>query len=89
MAKTQTFTKLSPAEATAEVTAALAAMGITGCSVSSSVLQIGRQRKVYLTTVASKLPAPGATLAALGALPDVCNSGTMGRGTVYVTRRLH
>lgn len=90
MPKTQTFTKLSPSEATAEVTAALAGTGITGCTVSSSPQEIGRQRKMFLTTVASKVPegAEGRALATLCTLPDVCSSGTMGRGTVYVYRRL-
>jgi hypothetical protein len=90
MPKTQTFTSLSPAEATAEVTAALTAMNIAGCSVSSSPQEIGRQRKMYLTTVVSKVPETADTLAALRAtLPDVCGSGTMGRGVLYVSRRLH
>jgi uncharacterized membrane protein (DUF4010 family) len=90
MPKTQTFTSLSPAEATAEVTAALTAMNIAGCSVSSSTQEIGRQRKMYLTTVVSKLgTSAGAALAVLSDLPDVCGSGTMGRGVLYVSRRLH
>jgi uncharacterized lipoprotein len=90
MAKTQAFTKLSPAEATAEVTAALAAIGVAGCNVSSSPQEIGRQRKNYLTTVATKVPGAAAdtALTALRSLPDVCGGGTMGRGTVYVCRRL-
>ena len=90
MAKTQTFTKLSPAEATAEVASALTAAGFAARSVTSSPQMIGRQRKMYLTTVATGLDgqaAPG-TLALLRELPDVCYSGTMGRGTVYVCRRL-
>ena len=87
MAKTQTFTKLSPSEATAEVTAALTAAGFAAKSVTSSPQEIGRQRKMYLTTVATGLEAASCALALLRELQDVCYSGTMGRGTVYVCRR--
>ena len=58
MAKTETFTKLTPAESTAEVTAALTAAGIAGCSVSSSGMMLGRQRRYYLATV-DQPPAGG------------------------------
>ena len=88
MAKTQTFTKLSPAEATAEVAGALTAAGLNAKSVTSSPQMIGRQRKMYLTTVATGLDAAPGALALLRELPDVCYSGIMGRGTAYVCRRL-
>ena len=91
MAKTQTFTKLSPSEATAEVTAALNAAGFDDLIVSSSPLVVGRQDKVFLATVASKLPEQSTdeALAILRDLPDVCTADTMGRGVVFIYRRLH
>jgi hypothetical protein len=90
MAKTETFTKLTAAESTAEVAAALTVAGITGCSVSSSGMELGRQRKYYLATVASRLPetSKGAALAALRNLPDVCSAVESGRNTVCIYRRL-
>lgn len=90
VAKTVTFTKLTPAESTAEVTAALAAAGIAGCSVSSSGAELGRQRKHYLATVVSRLPetVKGKALAALRGLPDVCSAVEAGRNTVCIYRRL-
>lgn len=90
MAKTVTFTKLTPAESTAEVTAALTAAGITGCSVTSSGAELGRQRKHYLATVASRLPetSKGTALAALRNLPDVCSAVEFGRNSVMIYRRL-
>jgi hypothetical protein len=88
MTRTQTFTRLSPPEATAEVTAALTAEGFTLRSVSSGVGEVGLQRKNYLMTVVNGLEQrEGAALALLRNLPDVCSSGTMGRGTVYIYRR--
>lgn len=90
MAKTVTFTKLTPAESTAEVTAALAAAGIAGCTVSSSGAELGRQRKHYLATCVSRLPkaSRGAALAALRNLPDVCSAVEFGSGSVMIYRRL-
>jgi len=89
MTKTQTITTLSPSGATAEVTAALAAVGLTGLSVSSSPQMIGRQGKVFLSTVVSKMAGQeDAALAAIRDLPDVCTAGAMGCGTVYIYRRM-
>lgn len=87
MAKAQRFTKLSPGEATSEAADALAAAGLAGFRVSSSPAEVGRQRKVFLLTVASGGEASRA-LAVLRDLPDVTSAGTMGRGTAYIYRRL-
>lgn len=90
MAKTVTFTKLTTAESTAEVTGALAAVGIVDCSVSSSGTMLGLQRKYYLATVASRLPetSKAAALTALRSLPDVCSAVEFGRNAVCIYRRL-
>jgi hypothetical protein len=90
MTKTQTFTKLSPAEATAEAAAALAAGGLDGLTVSSSPQIVGRQRKVFLATVVSSIPerSEAAVLAILTDLPGVSNAGTIGRSTAYIYRRM-
>jgi len=83
----QRITKLSPGEATTEAAGALAAANLAGFSVSSSPQMVGRQRKVFLMTVASGGDAARA-LDALRSLPDVTSSGTMGRSTAYIYRRL-
>lgn len=88
MTRTQTFTKLSPSEATAEVTAALTAAGFTLRSVSSGVGEVGRQRKNYLMTIVNGLEQrESEALAILRDLPDVSYSGIRGRGTVHISRR--
>ena len=77
----------SPYEATAEAASALAAANLAGFRISSSPQQIGRQGKVFLVTIASGSD-PQAALAVLRNLPDVTTSGTMGRSTAYIYRRL-
>lgn len=87
MATVQRITKLSPGEATSEAAAALAAAGLAGLRVSTSPQEIGRQRKVFLVTIASGGEAQAAA-AVMRNLPDVTSSGTMGRSTAYIYRRL-
>jgi hypothetical protein len=84
---TQRITKLSPYEATTEAAGALAAANLAGFRISTSPQQVGRQGKVVLMTVASGSDAQAA-LSVLRNLPDVTSSGTMGRSTAYIYRRL-
>jgi len=86
MAKTQTITKLSPSGATAEVAAALTAAGLVG-NVSSSPVELGRQRKTYLSTIVSGTDADRA-LTVMRDLPDVCSAHVIDRSTAYIYRRL-
>jgi len=86
MTTTQTITKLSPSESTAEVLAALTAAGLGG-NVSSSPVELGRQRKTYLSTIISGTDADRA-LAVIQNLPDVCSAHVIDRSTAYIYRRL-
>jgi hypothetical protein len=86
MTTTQTITKLSPSESTAEVLAALTAAGLVG-NVSSSPVELGRQRKMYLATVVSRTDADRA-LIVMRDLPDVCSAYVIDRSAAYIYRRL-
>jgi len=84
--KTQTLTSLTPAESTAEVLAALTAAGLGG-KVSSSPVELGRQRKTYLCTIVSRTDADRA-LVVMRDLPDVCSANIIDPSTAYIYRRL-
>jgi len=88
MATTQRITKLSPYEATTEAADALAAANLAGFRISSSPQQVGRQGRVVLMTVASRHGDAQDALTVLRDLPDVTTSGTMGRSTAFIYRRL-